>query len=455
MGATPQMFQKAAFKMEQGSTGAGQSLGWGDPDSAEVLGSGDAVPYLSLETNPEIATKEDESITSSAFAASPRLVGKTLSKPFTFYDRYYGLNRLYYWLMGFENEPKEVVVFNASATPWSASEPVPGTTFVQATNEYSYLRREPVRDTNGNITYIYIFLNDDSIAPSASGDLTLDGGSDTFTYTARSGTMYEHLYELNASGRRLRDYLAAEQITGYSSGDKLNLMATIGRRMSGYDQIIQNSICKNWSWKLSAGDLSQFETGFIGYDLKQGDYASANWTLPTGLTNNNSVPPSHETVFKIGSIFEGVGEDMVSLGLSEATLMCEMSPEEIQTYLSGVWLAEPIMGDKYKLSLTATIARHDGQTYENLRDNQTLVCAQIISNMGYHMREFLIKGALISNSGPDSSKVAQEPLQLGIGYIAQADNPFTDHLYGNTEIQSSPILARIRNESSINEMFAV
>jgi len=452
MTATPKMFQKMGFKMEQGSAGAGQSLGWGDPDSAEVLGADNAVPYLAFETNPETDTKKDESVTSNAFGASPRLVGKKLSKPLSFLDRYYGLNKLYYWMMGFENVPINVVACNAIADPWSASEPVAGTLFIQATNEYTYLRREIVRDTNGDSTYLYIFRNDDEIAPTASGVMTT-GGSDTFTYTGRSDELFEHLYELNASGRRLRTFLTSEQISGWTSGDKINLMATLGKRFSDYDQRIQNSMCKNWSWKVSAGDLSQFECGYIGYNLKQGDYSSSDWTLPLGLTNNTSVPPSHETVFKIGTIFEGAGKDMISLGLSECTLTCGIALEEIQTLKSGIWLDTPILGDQYELDLTATIARHDSQVYENLRDNQSLVCVQIISNMGYYMREFLIKSALLSGAGPNNEKVAQEPLTLGIGFTDTS--PFTLHTYGNSEVQTSPILVRIRNASSINEMFAV
>ena len=460
MTATPQMFQKMAMQMEGGKSGTGQSGGWGASDSFQTFGAGDSVPYLNFETTPEILTKLDESITDSAFPAQPRLVGKNISKPISFYDRYFALNRFYYWMFGFENIPVKVKCFKAGAAPWSIAEPEAGTVYTQdaGTNTFTYLRKENVRDTDGNTTWLYIFRDDDTSTPTASGILTEDNDTPTFTYTAVSGVLYEHLYELNTSGRHMRNYTTAEQaVTGWAMGDKLNLMATFGKRMSDYDQRIQNALCKSWSWKVTGGDLSQFDCGYVGYSLDQGDYSSSAWTLPAGLDDNLNVPPSHETQFKLGTIFEGASEDMVSLGLSEATLNVEMALDEIQTLLSGVWLANPIMGDKYAMAMTATIVRHDGQTYETARDNQTLMCAQIISNMGYYMREILIKGATITTAGPDNSKVAAEPLGLGIGKVSQANTPFTStgHLYGNAEIQQSPILARIRNASAVNEMFAI
>ena len=456
--ATPLIFQTLACKMENGKNGGSQSGGWGAANSPQALGAGNAIPYLSLETNPDFGFKEDDSITTTAFAAHSRIVSKNLSKTLSFYDRYYGQDNLNYWMFGFENEPMQVVAFDGVANPWSATAPAAGAVYVDGSlNEFTYLRQETKRNTDGDVTYLYIFRNDDDVLPATSGTLTLSGDTETFTYTGRSGDLYEHLYELDSYGRRMRAYNTAEQaITGWESGDLKNLMMTIGRRLDAYDQRIQNAMCKSWSWKLSAGDLAMYECGYLGYKLTKGDYSSDTWTLPTGLENNFSVPPAHETQFKLGTIFEGVSSDMVSLGMTESNLTCEIPLDETQDYLSGVNLSLPIINAKYALTMTSTISRHDQGTYEDLRDANTIVCAQIISNMGYYMKEFLIKGATITQSGPDSSPVAQEPLNLSIGYVPLASSPFTStgHLYGITEIHNSPILLRVRNESAVNQMFA-
>lgn len=456
---TPLIFQGFACKMENGKNGGSQSDGWGTANSAQTLGAGDGIPYLTLETNPDFSFKGDDSITSNAFMSSSRIMGKALSKPLSFLDRYYGQDKLNYWMFGFENDPQAVVVFSASDTPWSTAEPAPGTVFVDVTTtEFTYLRREAIRDMDNLVSYVYIFSNVGLVLPDiTSGVITEQGNTPTFTFTAHSTQFYEHLYELDKLGRRIRDYTTAEQaVTGWQAGDVKNIMMTMGRRLDSYDQRLKNAMCKSWNWKLAAADSATIEAGFIAYDRIRGDYASDTWSLPTGLEDIFSSPPSHETQFFLGTIFEGGSRDMVSLGMAESNITCEIPLDETQSYTSGVWFDTPILNAKYTLAMNGTINRHDAATYEELMDNNTYVCAQVISNMGYYMKEFLIKRATITKSGPDASPVAQEPLDLSIGYVPLASSPFTaaGHMYGNTEIQDSPIIMRVRNESAVNQMFA-
>ena len=68
------------------------------------------------------------------------------------------------------------------------------------------------------------------------------------------------------------------------------------------------------------------------------------------------------------------------------------------------------------------------------------------------MQEWMVKEATIPEAGPNNDDVAKEPLDLGVGYVCSTPHQFTDWLYGVTETQESPILFRVRDTSSVNEM---
>lgn len=464
MGTTSSIFQNGARSIENGKNDASpQSAGWGDAASPRTLGANNGIPWISFDTKPDITEKEDNSITNNAFPAAPRLTAKGMSKGLSFNDRFAGQNDLLYWMFGFESHIVQVVVFRSTETdPWAGDPPTAGDIYTPdgETTNFTYLRTETYRDPNTNIAYSqFIFENDnDDVLPSAG---TMDGVTNPtfdFIWTTRSDDLFEHLYELDKYGRKLRTYVTAEQaITGWEADDLRNIMMTLGKRFDSYDQRIPNCLCKSWNWKQSVGEFAMFDTTFLGYILQQGDYSSANWTMQSGGNDLENVPMHMETAFNLGTIFSGGSSDMVTLGMQEVGLTCDIPLDEAQSYISGLYLAEPILNAKYALSISGIVSRHDAQTYETARDARTPMCAQIISTQGWLMREFLIQKIILNDAGPDSSPVVQEPLAGGIMYNAPASDPFKlagySHLQGFSTYHDSPIYCRVRNDSSQNEMF--
>lgn len=462
---TPQIFTGMARSLENGKV-SGQSDGWAGSSAVKTLGAGQGLPYLSFDTEPELAFKEDASIVNSVFGAGTRLVGKSLSKPFSILDRFYGQNDINYWMMGFEADPVQVVCFSSTELdPWNSVPPTVGDIYTpdSGTTNFTYLRTEVVRNTNGVESNLYIFSNSNNdvlpTIPTPPATAQMLNGTNEFNWTGRSEDMYEHLYELDSLGRRIRAYTTAEQaVTGWATGDLKNLMMTLGKRFDTYDQRIQNAMCKSWSWKVSAGDLAMLDCNYVAYNQTRGDYDSDSWTLQSGGAKAFNVPAAHETLFKIGTIFSGGSSDMVSLGMKEIALNCDMPLDESQSIVSGVWLDVPILNAKYGLTMTGIIGRHSVTTYQDMMDALTPICAQIKCSQGYYMKEYLIKRATITSAGPDNSPVIAENFNFAIEFCEVADNPFAlsgdSHLQGFTEYQNSPLILRVRDESSVNVMFA-
>jgi len=467
MPATTKFSQTVARSLENGLTGGSQSDGWGGSSALKTLGANSALPYMDMDTSPEYSFKDDPSIINNAFSAAPRLVGKGLSKIMSFQDRYYGQNDMNYWMFGYEILPVQVVCFTSiEADPWVGDAPAVGDVYTDGVTSFTYLRTETTRDIDGEESSVFVFSNATDGAlptePTPPAYETLDGTTNP-TYDFRwsfrcQADMFEHVYELDAQGRRFRDYLTAEQITGWSSGDKKNIMMTFGKKFDTYDQVIQNATCKNWSYKIAAGDTAEIECGYIGYNQVRGDYSSADWTLQSGGALSANVPAAHETTFKLGTIFSGPTADMVNLSMKEITVAADFPLDESQSLTSGVWLDVPILNGKYGLTLTGIISRHLVTTYQDMMDDLTSACAQIKSSQGWYMKEYLIKQATVTSAGPDNSPVIMENLNLGIEYNEAANNPFAlasySHLEGFVEVQNSPILLRVRDYNSVNVMFA-
>lgn len=464
---TPKRFQTGARSLENGKNGSSQSLGWGDKDSVRGLGDGDGLSWLNLEIDEDYTFKQDESVTSRGFKASPRLMGIGLSKPISFLDRYYGQNDLNYWMFGFENAVKPVIVFSvAESDPVDPLDPfsyIPsaGDTFTDGTYNYDYLRTIENRGTDNCIFYMYVFENDGTNVPSASGQLTAPGG--TFDYTAHSGQKYEHLFELDKRSRQLRDFTSLEQpilvtgdSAGWEAGDKRNIMMTIGKRYNTYDARVQNAMCKSFSWGLTAGDLAINSCDYVAYKKEEGDYDSDSWTLqPGGDTQDNS-PAHYETFFKIGTTFHDEnlqGGDMLTLNAKQANVNVEIPVDESQTYTSGLYMQCPLMNDEYNLTWDCIIGRHDTLLYQQRLRSLTKSVITVTSVQGYYVKELLIKRATLTKSGADNSDIAEEPLEGTMDDINPLNNPFTTWLSNHSELQDSPIVMRTIDDQPLNSMF--
>lgn len=467
---TPKIFQTGAMKMEKGR-GVGKSLGWGDTTAAQSLGALDAFPYLNFGTSVTINNEEDQSVTTKAFKTTPRMVGKMVENPLNFNGRFAGLNAFYYWLFGWENPAKPVIVFKAGADPFqqdgSPRAPEAGEVYVYTWDDEGTptdIDLTFVRIESSRTDKLYVF----SVDPAEVGNITQSGTAELtivsedpsiFTFTSHSGAMYEHLYEIDGSGRRYREYNTAEQaILGalIDEGDKKNLMCTLAKRMSLYDIRYANSMAQDFGYKFDAAGLAEWDSNFKAYIEERGAFNSSTWTLKPGLCDGQLTPAHFEHRFFIGEmdsigVVDGELSGLDELALSSFNLSVGMPLQALQDTVSGLSIAEPVLEGKYDISLTGTISRHTVQTYQQYRDSQSKVAAYLSSHQGWYMQEFMIKEAVISEAGPDDSDVAAEPLNLSAGFVCSATHPFSDWV-ATTEAQSSPVIFRVRDYEPQNEM---
>jgi len=432
------------------------SDGWGGSTGVVALGAGDAFPWTSFGNKLNVDTEEDASVTTKAFKSTPRMIGKNVDNPVGFYGRYKSINRFNYWMFGFENVVQEVVVCRGGADPFDTDPAIGdvGEDTHGVPKDFRFLRSETTRTET-----LYIFETMDSAVVTG---LTISGtGTATwvFTLTSASAIMYEHLYELDGVGRRFRAYTLAERAvhTSLYANDRRNLQATFGKKMDQYDLRYQNSMCKNFGLKITAAGMAMWESNYMGYTEARGDYSSDAWTLATGLSNTTLVPAHMEYRFSIGETItegtDGAISGLTELGMSDINLEVQTPLQAIQDTISGLSFAEPVLEGAYGIRMLGTISRHSIQTYQTLRDAQTLVRAHLIANQGNYMQEIMVKEATLSESGPDDSDVAAEPLALEVGYV-EGSSQWSTFLNDVTETQDSPILYRVRDDSSVNAMLA-
>ena len=441
--ATVKPLQRAAFKLEKGLVGD-PSPGWGESGSERTLGSGDAFPYLNLGKGKTINQVEDESITTNGFKDVPRKTGELVTKSLE-HDAYYtDINNKHFWAFGFENSIVEECCFVIN-TP--TVEPTAGATYRDTDlNDFTFLRRE----TFGSTIY-HVFRCDDSVVPTLStGDLDKQAGTGdaTLTFTARSSLMYNHLYELDKHERHFAVYRTAEQITGYTTGDKKNRMATIGIDLYPNDMRYKNAMCAKWGLSSTAGQVAKILYDFIAYTSERGDYSSSSWTFPSGMTSNSNRMSHDQFKVEVGTA-EG---SLTELGISDFDIGIDIPLNKIQTTKSGLYLAEPVFEGRYNLTCNMTLGRYAADTYQDLMDAWTTVLVRISASFGYYRFELLVNAAKIKSPGPSDDDVSKELLEC-IPYYTTTNN-FSTWLYGNTLIQNSPIILRVRDLSSVNQNFA-
>lgn len=438
---TAKIFQKGAFRLESGLTGANQAPGWGSVNANTPLGANHAIPYVNLAKSPNISTVEDNSITSEGFMDIPRQTGTYIEQPLSFVNKFDGINPLLYWAFGLEDEVLPVVCYTCSTV---SVDPSPGDTYDDAdAHSCTFLRKE----VNKSTTY-YIFTQ--SAAPTlTTGDLTRTSGAGdaTITFTARSSLMYEHIFQLDVQ-RHLVAPTTAQQLAAYTAGDLKCRMALIGVNVdTSSDVVIYNTMCKKLNITSSAGDMSMMTTDFLARNQVRGDYSSSTWTYPSTLSDSDNNILHHLWHMQLGT---AIGS-LTTLGVTSFDIGIDIPLQAIQDTVSGLYLAEPVMEGKYGISLNWILSRYSATTWQDLRDAWTSVVGRFSATSGYYLQEFLINEAIITAAGPDEDSVSKEPLEISTGY--NSTNNWSTYMYGST-LAHSPVMLRVRNTTSGNMMLS-
>lgn len=452
MTTTPKIFQLGAMKPEKGLTPQGHT-GWGDVDSINYPGAEDGFPWLEFGRDKVYTFKEDPSVVGKAFLAPGRPVGYKVDEPLNFLARFTDQNYPIYWMMGFENIVKEVIVMTSvlGFTGAGVGNLAYNMKFTDtAPSDFYYLRTVTMKNAAAEDVTYYVFQG--STAPVSKLSFGSGGTLIEFIAATNSGVMYEHIFELDSQNREYRDYTDEEiaQMVGHTVGDKKNLMATLGLRMSDYDFIYPNAMCKDWTYNVKAEDMASWETNFCASDQFPEVDALDSVTYLPSLEDNENVPAHYQHVFKLGLISGGIS-GMTEVCVTDLAIKCEIPLSEVQTMCSGLHIAEPKLSGAYKLTMTATIPYHDGETFIDYRDDRDRLCGILQANWGWNSIEFLIKKIVIDKSGPDTGDIAAEPLEMTIARCASSDDVFATTL-GRTQVHSSPILIRVINNVADNSM---
>ena len=434
------IFQKAAFRLESGKTGAGQASCWGSTNVNTTLGANRAIPYTSFGRTPTINTVKDNSIIGEGFEDAPRKTGSFVEQSIGFINKFDGINPLLFWGFGLEDEVLPVICYVLSTV---SVDPSPGDTYTDGdAHVCTFLRKE----VNKSATF-YIFTQ--TVAPTATtGTLTRTAGAGdvTLSYTARSSLMYEHIFQLDPHERHLTAPRSEEQLADYDTGDLKCRMALMGVNMGpSIDILNYNAMCKKISVSSSAGEVSNIVTEFLAHSQAIGDYTSSSWTFPTTVNDSDSNIIHHLWQMQLGT---AIGS-MTTLGVTSFDLGIEVPLQVIQDTISGLYLAEPVMEGKYVISLDWVLSRYSATTWQDLRDAWTSVVARISATQGYYLQEFLINNAIIATAGPDEDSVSKEPLKIETGFLST--NNWATYMYGST-LTHSPIMLRVRNTTSTNMM---
>jgi hypothetical protein len=431
------ILEKMAVRLELATD---TNAGWGLAPSILTPTTGDLIPYTSLEKGMTPVSVEDNSISNAGFSDTPVQTGLMVEKSFAMNLWYSGLDAILYWIFGFENSIVPVCLFTISGV---SVEPTGGAVYHDTdSTDFTFLRKEVQK----NATY-YIFSTA-TVPVLATGNLSKQSGTGdtTLAFTAHSVKYYEHLFELDANERHLAAFRTAEQITGYASGMRKNRCMSIGVSTSVTDLLYPNAMCKKFSLQSAAGQISTMSCDYVAHKELRGNYTSSGWTLPSDFISNSMEMIHHHLRFKIGTTESA----LVSLGVSDVSFGLDIPLDSVQNTESGLYISEPMFEGKYKTSLEAKLTRYAATTYAGYRDAWTTVCGVIESFYGYYGFELMFNTMKISTAGPDSSNVESEPLKFEIGLDS---NAFPLRLYGNTLIQSGPVVCRVRNLNSANSMF--
>jgi hypothetical protein len=132
----PKILQKLAFILEGTDTA---SL-WGGSLSELTPKAGDQIPFTSFEKGMTVNSVEDNNILSTGFPDTPVQVTKSVDKSGGFNFFFSGLNKVLYWIFGFENPSIPVLVTTIIAP---STEPIAGAVYHDgASADLTFMRKE-------------------------------------------------------------------------------------------------------------------------------------------------------------------------------------------------------------------------------------------------------------------------------------------------------------------------
>lgn len=432
------IFQKGGFQLERGKAGGTQAPGWGSTLAA--LGSGSAIPYLTLGKAKASNSTEDASITSEGFKEVPRKISTFIDQSMSLNNRYEGINPLLYWMLGLEDKVQPVICYVCSTV---TADPVPGNTYTDAqAHVCTFLRKE----VNKTQTF-YIFTQ--TVSPTlTTGSLTRTSGAGdaTLSFTTRSTLLYEHVFKFDPRSRHNIAIPTDEQLSFYAAGDIKCRTALIGVSMdTSLDFVHQNAMCKKMAISSSAGAMSVIDADFLAYDLLRGNYANSTWTYPTGLQDSDGIIMHHDWIVQLGP-YAG---SLTTVGVTSFNVGSEIPLQVIQDTVSGLHLVEPVMEGTHAFDASIILSRYAATTWQDLTEAWSGVKARLAANQGYLLQEILVNYCIINSSGPDEDAVSKENIKLNVGTFET--NNWASSLYG-CSMAACPVTLRVRNATQYNQM---
>jgi hypothetical protein len=415
------VFQKGCFSLEDSSWGA----------APKALTGQIAIPYLSLGKRKTVNFEADNSIDTQAFKDVPRKVTEYGEESISTYARFSGLSPLLYWSFGFETT-NTVIVLRLEDDPTIGNDDV---YLDSALESFSFLRVENIPKGK-----VYIF---EATANVTGTTLNKESGTgpDTLTIVESSNIMCEHIFELDRKERH-RTLIKDDEadFAGYTIGAYKNRMAGIGvNLLPNQDISFPKSMCKSFSFKSEAAKFAEIAVSFISKDQVKGNFSSAGWTFDSNLQDSDSIVAHHQLEVAIGANEAGIA----NYGVSSLEMGFEIPLPVQQDTTSGINIIEPVMEGKYTISSNVTLSRYSSDAFQTYRDNWTSCQARVSGFNDFLRTDIFIHNAKISDAGPDESNIAQEVLALEVGGFGVNNWPIA--LRGNTVLQKSPILMRVRD----------
>jgi hypothetical protein len=456
---TAKIFEAGAFGLEY-SRQATPHGGWGDNLSANKLESSAGFPWLSFSNQFNIGTAMDNSVTSTAFETGSRIVSKTVDNDLSFHNRFEGCNAFLAWMWGWEGAAVETVALTVTdaSVPLVAGDVL---TDLNTTDTFTFARYETYRDMEFNLLTLAILYPDAPDTVPTAGPGTLDGTVNDLPYLTTSLTMYEHLYELAKDGRQLRNFTADEETAlggHYVTDDQRCLMGTLAKRYTEFQVRYANALSKKMDIKWTPAELSTYDSGYMAFREErvetgnnfEGSTQPVDFDMACSLTDVTGVVAHYQTAVEIGKRNTDTETfPLAEEGITDLNISTEIPLQNLQDTISGVYLANPFLEGKYKITSSMTVSRMDGPKFSEYRDTLQKLKGRISSNMGFLMQEVLIKEFTLTKAGGDDSDVTAEPLDLSINASCGVHD-FADHLYGQTEVNNSPIVMRTRDYNKYN-----
>lgn len=262
-------------------------------------------------------------------------------------------------------------------------------------------------------------------------------------------SFYTHLFEMDKHERHFAAYRADEDTAGdYNATDRKNRAMTLAWKMASNDYRYKHLMCEGWSFESDAesGDV-KFGSKGIGYKEERGDYGSANWTLPTALQGSSlNVLHRHLTVS-----YKEHGGEYSTIGVKNVKISCDFPLAADFDNESGLYIAEPVLGNPYKYSISMTLTRHSADTWPAYRDAfSTDMAMKFVWATGNYSFGLYVPICKVADAYASMDDVSNIPIEITTGY--EAPTEFATELGSHDAIQNGNVFLMTKNENDTNEM---